>query len=302
MSDQSLILCSGPQLAVSVSDRALQLIDEALDASAPVGLVNSPETNRDAVEAQRRLKEVYSAIESARKAAKEPFLEAGRRIDAEAKKLTERIQPELSRVNGLISDYQTKLFDLEQARIKAEAEERRRIERERREAERKACEEALRQAEEARRKAWGEQEAIRKREEAERATAKTEEEKRLSAERAEKERQEAAARAKEAEEAAMVKLQEETKRQAELAQQQLEAAQQSKTEVRASGQRITVDYDITVHNILDLVRAHPGCVEMKPRLSEIKLLIKSGMERISGVTWKQIAKSSTTGKGKVIDI
>ena len=65
--------------------------------------------------------------------------------------------------------------------------------------------------------------------------------------------------------------------------------------------QVTVDYDITVVNIFDLARAHPVCVDMKPRLSEIKLLLKSGVEKIPGVNWKQIAKSSVRG-GKVIDV
>lgn len=301
MSGQALILCSGSSLAVSVSERAAALIESALDASAPVGTVNSPETNKEAVEAQKRLKEVDSAIERARKEAKEPFLEAGRRIDSAAQQLRDRIKPELVRVAGLISVYQTQLFDEEQRRIKAQREEEARIQREREQAEREAREKAQREAEEARRKAAAEAEAIRKREEAERAAARNEAEKKAAAERAEKARQEAEARAKAEQEAALKKLQEETTRQAELAKQQQEAIKQGPEQVRASGQAVTVDYEITVSNIFDLVRAHPGCVDMKPRLSEIKFLIKSGVEKIPGVTWKQVAKSSVRG-GKVIDV
>jgi hypothetical protein len=59
---------------------------------------------------------------------------------------------------------------------------------------------------------------------------------------------------------------------------------------RAEGQRITQDWEITVTDIHLLYRMHSQCVELKPRLSEIKNLLKSGFE-VKGVVAKPIVKA-----------
>lgn len=61
--------------------------------------------------------------------------------------------------------------------------------------------------------------------------------------------------------------------------------------VRAEGQRVTTDWEITVTDIHKLYRMHANCVELKPRLSEIKNLLKLGVA-VAGVTAKPIVKAT----------
>jgi len=60
--------------------------------------------------------------------------------------------------------------------------------------------------------------------------------------------------------------------------------------VRAEGQRVTTDWEITVTDIHKLYRMHANCVELKPRLLEIKNLLKMGVT-VAGVTAKPIVKA-----------
>lgn len=46
--------------------------------------------------------------------------------------------------------------------------------------------------------------------------------------------------------------------------------------VRAEGQKVSEDWDITVTDIHLLYRHHPNCVDLSPRVSEIKALVKAG--------------------------
>lgn len=47
-------------------------------------------------------------------------------------------------------------------------------------------------------------------------------------------------------------------------------------QVRAEGQKVSEDWEITVTDIHLLYRHHPNCVDMSPRVSEIKALVKAG--------------------------
>jgi hypothetical protein len=58
---------------------------------------------------------------------------------------------------------------------------------------------------------------------------------------------------------------------------------------RADGQIIRHDWEITVTDIHKLYRAHANCVDLKPRLSEIKELLKAGVTP-QGVIAKPIIK------------
>ena len=53
--------------------------------------------------------------------------------------------------------------------------------------------------------------------------------------------------------------------------------------IRAPGQRITSDWDITVTDIWLLARAMPSCVRIEPLKSEIKSLLNAGI-KVPGVT------------------
>ena len=59
---------------------------------------------------------------------------------------------------------------------------------------------------------------------------------------------------------------------------------------RAAGQVIREDWDIHVTDIWALARAHPSCVKIEPRLSEIKYVLNSG-GKVTGVTATRIVKA-----------
>lgn len=60
---------------------------------------------------------------------------------------------------------------------------------------------------------------------------------------------------------------------------------------RVEGQIIKPDWDITVTNIHDLYRAHPNCVKMEARLSEIKSLLNMGV-KVHGVTAVRVTNAT----------
>lgn len=57
----------------------------------------------------------------------------------------------------------------------------------------------------------------------------------------------------------------------------------------AKGQRVTEDWDITITDVHALYRMHSQCVELKPRLSEIKSLLNLG-HKVAGVTAIPVVK------------
>ena len=60
--------------------------------------------------------------------------------------------------------------------------------------------------------------------------------------------------------------------------------------VRAQGQRVASDWEVVVTDIHKLYRAHANCVELKPRLGEIKNLLKMGVT-VQGITARPIIKA-----------
>lgn len=60
--------------------------------------------------------------------------------------------------------------------------------------------------------------------------------------------------------------------------------------VRAEGQRITEDWEVTVTDIHLLYRAHPTCVKVEPLVGEIKGLLKAGVQ-VKGVLAKRVTKA-----------
>lgn len=72
--------------------------------------------------------------------------------------------------------------------------------------------------------------------------------------------------------------------------------------VRAKGQIVREDWDIIVTDKWSLARAHPMCVEITPRLSEIRALLDAGI-KVSGVDAKRVTKASVrTSTSKAITI
>jgi hypothetical protein len=71
--------------------------------------------------------------------------------------------------------------------------------------------------------------------------------------------------------------------------------------IKAQGQKVSEVWEIQVTDIWLLARAHPGCVSIEPRVSEIKGLLDAGV-KVAGVTAKRVIKSSTTAARQPADI
>lgn len=119
---------------IAFTSDAEAMKEAALSSSALVSRVKDKLDQDIAVAAQANLQAVLSAAEKAREAAKKPWLETGRKIDAVAKAFRVEIDVELVRVAKLVGDFQT----LELAKIRAAEQALRddldRLERERQEA------------------------------------------------------------------------------------------------------------------------------------------------------------------------
>jgi len=134
MSDQALIARNDAALTVSFTDAAVALRDAALEVSGVVGKVTDPDENSLAVIAQTEIHKVRTLAEKARKSAKEPVLEYGKRIDNAAKEFVKELDEEMIRISTLVGNYQA----LEQAKERAAEQARHaaiaKIEREKAEA------------------------------------------------------------------------------------------------------------------------------------------------------------------------
>ena len=273
-------------LAASFTAEALALKEAALASGALVGKVTNGEEQEAAVTAQKEVGRILKLAEDARKAAKEPVLEYGRRIDDAAKRFIEDLKVEQLRLAKLVADFQ----QLEQARVRAaqlarEAEER------------KLQEERRRAEEEVQRKAREEQQRLD--EESRKAAALAQ------SARDNKEREAAAA------------LQLEIDRQKALASAQSHDALDrindqhsaavadlpTASAVRTEGQRVTESWEFEVTDIWTLARAHPACVVIAPRRSEIKSLLNAGA-KVAGIrAWKETKASvNVRPMAKAIDV
>ena len=113
------------------SKAAQDLKDAALESSACIGRVTTAGEQADAVLAQQNIATLIRDVEKARKAAKEPVLDFGRRIDEKAKEFTKPLLEEQWRVSQLVGNFQ-KLEEQRVAAARAAENERLlRIERER---------------------------------------------------------------------------------------------------------------------------------------------------------------------------
>lgn len=69
------------------------------------------------------------------------------------------------------------------------------------------------------------------------------------------------------------------------------------TAARVEGQIVRQDFDVEITNIWDLARCHPTCVDIKPRMSEIKELLKTGA-KLAGVKATPIVKAGVRANGR----
>jgi hypothetical protein len=282
MSETALLIRNDSRREIAFTDQAQAIKTAALEKSALIAKVETPEQQETAVEAQRDLATLAKNVEAARKAAKEPILAFGKLIDDQAKSFVKDIADEQMRIAALVGSYQ----QLQAAKAAAEERARRleaeRIERERQAELRRIQEEADTAARVIREQ---EQAALRAAQEASNAKerAKAEE---LAREIA-RQRELAAAANHAALDAANEKFSNESKAHSE--------ANPIAAPVRAEGQRVVTEWEVEVTDIWTLARVHPTCVNLEPRMSEIKALLNMGVE-VKGVRASKKIKSNVTAR------
>ncbi len=111
----SLIIRNDADLSASIAKEAHAARELALEKSALIGKVTCAEEQLLAVEAQKTIKSLLNEVEASRKAAKEPVLFYGRRIDETAKQFCDELKVEELRISRLAADFQA----LELGRIRA---------------------------------------------------------------------------------------------------------------------------------------------------------------------------------------
>jgi len=102
---ESLILISHDSGSVAATDAAQQLIEEALSLGALIGSVRTPEENEAANKAQVALKTVRKQIEEAYRAAKDPLVHIGRKLDVTFRMLTDELDKENGRIAHLAGEF-----------------------------------------------------------------------------------------------------------------------------------------------------------------------------------------------------
>jgi len=104
-----------------------------------------------------------------------------------------------------------------------------------------------------------------------------------------------------AEQMASAKTLEEQQKAVERANQEAQAVPPVRY-VRAEGQLVRQDWQITITDVWALARAHPMCVKIEPRLTEIRALLDAGV-RVAGVSAVKAAKATVrTAHGKALDV
>jgi len=253
---------------LSVTPEFLARREDAIASAALIARVSSPDENNRAVEVQKALVGLVREVEAARKKLKEPVLELGRAIDAAAKAAVEPITAAELPLRNLISDF----ADSERRRAAVEAA---RIEAERRRAE----EAALR--------------------------ARLEEERRVQEEAAARLRaaKDASDRARIEEEAkaAVERAKADQERAARLAEERAAFDRQAHAPAVAQGQTVRTEWQVDIVDIWGLARAHPACVTITPRLSEIKALLDAGA-KVVGVSAKRVTIAGVRTAGRTIDV
>lgn len=238
MNESALILRDDSRRSVAMTSRAMELKAQALEQSALIGRVTNEEEQRLAVIAQTSLAELLSAVEKARKAAKDPVLAYGRSIDDAAKSFRLELEEDEVRVARMVGDYQKLLEQRARAAQAAENERLQALERE---------------------------------------------------------------RAKELAQATDLN-------QVDAIQEKFNnrAAQEAiapPPAPRVEGQRITQDWDVCVTDVWLLAKAHPMCVHVEPRLSEIKSLLNAGV-KVAGVRAERVTKAGIrlSPRAKAIEV
>lgn len=69
------------------------------------------------------------------------------------------------------------------------------------------------------------------------------------------------------------------------------AAVPSRTPVKAASQIVKEEWEIEITDAWLLARAHPACVDIQPRIREIKALLDAGV-KVAGICAKKVVKST----------
>jgi len=261
MSDNLPIVVSGiGGVLLTVKSDAFTARQNAIDDAKMVRVVSDAFGQESATEALRAIKALLKSIETSRKQIKEPVLALGKRIDSTAAEFVQELDREAARLTGLLASY-----ELEQRRIAAEAEAKRRAEEAKLRAEQERQE---------RERFAAERELQRQREEAERAAREA-----ANAEQRAAAHAAAAAAQAEADRIAA------ERQKAELAAKV--AAAQAMTPVsapeRAAGQVVRESWTFDVVDLKALAAACPDHVTITPKRADILALIRNGTREIPGL-------------------
>jgi hypothetical protein len=241
-----------PQIAINPEGTAFKL--EYLAKSQPIVLVEDDHDRDLVIILAAQIKTHLSAVEKERVAIKEPFLTAGRAIDAAAKSHVTELEAELRRLNGLAGAYESEKQRLARIVEQQRAAEEARLAREKMAAER----ETARLEEEARRKAAAL--AAKGKEPTDAQKAKN-----LEAQLDADEKREA--------------LEADARR----VQEERTLALQQQAETKPTGASLRTELEVTITDIHALYKKEPACVKLTADISMIKAFHKAGRE-LPGVT------------------
>jgi hypothetical protein len=105
---------------IAIAPSAAAIRDDAIAAAGWVAQVASHAQFAAAAEALKGLRSVAKAVEASRTAIKAPVLDLGKKIDATAKAFVAEVDQEITRLTGLMTQW-----EIEQRRLAAEAERQR---------------------------------------------------------------------------------------------------------------------------------------------------------------------------------
>ena len=287
MSTDLIVAPTPAFLEPTLNQSALELREMALQTAALIGKVETTEDNRLAVEAQKALKEFSRLVEKERVRLNEPALEYSRALMRLKEKSILEVEQEYGRISNLVSDFQLRERRRVAEEQRKQQDELDRIEREKQAELRRIADEQARIEQEAREAA-----------EAAASMANAARNKREAA-IAEKARLEAVRLQQEAAVAATQSAQATAKVEEKAAEASyIESRPVANT--RASGQRVTEDWEVVVTNPIEFARCNPDCVNWEKLpviMAQIKQHLNAG-RTIKGITATKVVNSSVRTAGR----
>lgn len=283
MSEESSLILAPPAPVekIKLSPEAAQMLEVALSGAALVAVVRNADENNVAVQAQVALKQVISQFDKAGKAIRDPHTKFCKDVIAFVEAQTKEAVQELDRISNTIANF----HQLEMAKQRA-AENAARLEREKIEQERLAEERRVREEAMAVQRRHDEEAASARRQAQEATNAKERAE--AEALQREIERQKALADAKNMD--AMDAIQ------AAYNEKAAEVAAPVREVVRAEGQRIATDWEITRINEHVLAKARPDLVrKIEFDMRAVKAELARGI-KLPGVESKEVVRAGVSSR------